>query len=68
MDTENLKESVEAIAKNKLEGLKLEVRIKIDSLIDDDELKLKVKELSDYAIKEAFTHGKLAGLPEEDLE
>lgn len=67
MDTENLKESVEALAKNKLEGLKLEVTIKIDSLIEDGELNLKVKELSDYAIKEAFAHGKLAGLPEEDL-
>ena len=39
MDTENLKESVEALAKNKLEGLKLEVRIKVDSLIEDGELK-----------------------------
>ena len=68
MDTENLKESVETLAKNKLEGLKLEMRIKIDSLIEDGELKLKVKELADYAIKEAFAHGKLAGFPEEDFE
>lgn len=68
MDTEKLKEGVEALVKNKLEGLKLEVDIKIGSLIEDEDLKAKVKELTDYAIKEAFAHGKLAGLPNEDFE
>lgn len=68
MDTENMKEGIEELAKNKLEGLKLEVSIKIGSLIEDAELKAKVKELADYAITEAFAHGNLAGFPKEDLE
>ena len=68
MDTENMKEGIEELAKNKLEGLKLEVSIKIGSLIEDGELKLKMKEMADYAITEAFAHGKLAGFSKEDLE
>lgn len=59
---------MQTLADNKLEGLKLEIGLKLSSLVEDTELKEKLNELVDYAIKEAFSYGKMAGIQSEEVE
>ncbi len=68
MDKEKLKEAVENLGKNKLEGLKLEMSLKLGMMVEDEELKTKLKELMGEAIGQAFEHGRVAGMPTEQLE